>query len=351
LNPQQTWIISELSGSAESLLSLPPLLVTSMPAASAPAVSTAARIGDNDPPLAAKPRPAATADGVQRHDLTPAAESPHPRTAGVEASLATARASREAAARRAAIEEEVLPPSPKAASSAAARDERADSPGPDFQAAWEVDEFNWTADCEALCQRLGGACTEAGSQLKSATREGLRVLAISSAHRGEGRTSTALLLARAAASAGVRVALFDADLENPQVAEQLQIVLESDWLTSLRGSLPLEEAAVTSLADQLVVFPLRAEAREKIVRLNEPQITALLAGLTERFELVIVDLGPFSHDERRLFPAGPTGLIDAAIVVRDVRTTSADEADQVARAWRGRGVAAVGIAENYVRDE
>jgi Mrp family chromosome partitioning ATPase len=235
------------------------------------------------------------------------------------------------------------------ASAAALADEPAHA-SPGFQAAWEVDRFGWTTNCDRLFSTLT-SLDEAGAQLQAATAEGLRVMAVCSARRGEGRTSLALLLARAAAQAGVKVALIDADVDNPQLASNLKIQLESDWLSVLRERLPLEEAAVTSLADGITSFGLRGSAREQLVRLNDAAVSQLLSRISQHFELVVVDMGPCTTDTRRMFAAGRDFPIDAAIVVRDMRATSHEQSETVARYMRSAGVQAVGIVENFAQAE
>ena len=87
--------------------------------------------------------------------------------------------------------------------------------------AWEVDRFRWPEICRQLYAAEQSYFEHAGEKLLEASRDGLRVLAVSSSQRGEGRTTLALLLARAAAAAGARVALLEADTHAPRIAASL----------------------------------------------------------------------------------------------------------------------------------
>ena len=87
-----------------------------------------------------------------------------------------------------------------------------------FVPAWEVDAFRWPDLCAQLDEASGRKLTRSGDELYMAMQDGLKVIAISSAARQEGRTTIALSLARSAAAAGCRVALLDADGANPELA-------------------------------------------------------------------------------------------------------------------------------------
>ncbi len=221
------------------------------------------------------------------------------------------------------------------------------APQPDaFAAAWEVDRLAWPQECEQLYQQLGTAFAEAGAQLRAATLDGLRVLAITSAFRGEGRTTLSMLLARAAARSGVRAAIVDADFENPQLARQLKLQLELDWRSHVRQAAPLDETGVLSLEDGLVVFPLNRDARDDVDSVSDEDLRQLWQTLAARFELVLVDWGPLEGPRRGL----PADAVNAVMVVRDIRTTDSQLTQRIVRQLWGTHVEAVGIVENYVRD-
>jgi Mrp family chromosome partitioning ATPase len=354
--PQQTWIVSDL-GLSDVLFTAPPLVVTPGAPSAPPRPNVAEVMEKNDAPLVAdntissppaeheirSPRQPSNKSRVATTERRPRGDSGTsimdgstfaaipdvPAAVSLDSRTAEART-----AETAAIDEEPAPPSSGV-----------------FQAAWEVDRFGWTPECDRLFATLTSSLDEAGTQLQAATAEGLRVMALCSAQRGEGRTSLALLLARAAAQAGVKVALIDADVDNPQLAANLRIQLETDWLAVLREDVPLEEAAVASLADGITSFALRVSAREQLVRLNEQAVSQLVSRISKHFELVVVDMGAYTTDPRRMFAAGRDFPIDAAIIVRDMRTTSHEQTENVARYMRNAGVQAVGIVENFGRAE
>ena len=77
--------------------------------------------------------------------------------------------------------------------------------------AWEVDRFDLPDSINSLFLE-STLLHRIGSPLADASRQGLRSIMVTSAYRGEGRTTTALGLALAGAATGLRVALVDADI-------------------------------------------------------------------------------------------------------------------------------------------
>ncbi|MBM4000023.1 MAG: hypothetical protein FJ297_10885 [Planctomycetes bacterium] len=214
-----------------------------------------------------------------------------------------------------------------------------------FVANWEVDRFRWPRDCERLHQQMTPAFDEAGSQLRAATLDGMRLLAVTSGLRGEGRTTVAMLLARAAARAGVRVALIDADAKNPRIGRQLHIELEHDWRDAARGIVPEAEAGIASLDESIAVFPLTDNAREESVLPNDGLWQRFWTALGAYFDLVILDCGP--TDDQHPFQAFRSA--NAAIVVRDARATDEPGTRRVIEQLVGGSIEAIGIIDNYVR--
>jgi Mrp family chromosome partitioning ATPase len=213
------------------------------------------------------------------------------------------------------------------------------------QPAWEVDRFQWPEHCKLLLNTESEYLADVGKRLANAAQDGLNILAITSTRRGEGRTTLALCLARAAAQAGVKVALVDADMENPQLINELGVEAACGWQDVVLGTQPLAEAAIVSLDDRFTFFPWTPGGALK--SLNDPRATRVLREIAKAYSLVILDLGPVPGRETRMFEDGDACPIDAAILVRDVRWTSAVEAQRVAGQLTEAGVESVGIAENF----
>jgi Mrp family chromosome partitioning ATPase len=217
-----------------------------------------------------------------------------------------------------------------------------------FRAAWEVDAFRWPEICCALDAATGGKLTQSGDELHVATHDGLKVLAVTAASGGEGTTTLALALARAAAQAGSRVALLDADTAQPDLARRLGLEPPCDWREAARRQSPTE-AAIVSRQDAVTLFPLIDRDAPAGPRADAALLSDMLARLRPHFDLVIIDLPPLplrpeSDQYQRLDPGRG---IDMAVLVRGVPTTSIDQTLRAAAQLRATGVRAVGIVENF----
>ncbi|HZN32295.1 MAG TPA: hypothetical protein VFB80_00700 [Pirellulaceae bacterium] len=216
---------------------------------------------------------------------------------------------------------------------------------------WEVDRFHWPKTCEKLLSAEGSYFVHAGAKLVAAVKDGLRVLAITGTRRGEGRTTLALCLARVAAQAGVQAAIMDADFARPQLASKIGLAIAHGWQDAALGKIPLSEAAVKSLADQVTALPLEAAGAASRLSLADPRVTATIRAAAATFELLILDLGPVGPGEEVAFPPGEKCPLDAAIVVRDMRFATLAESEAIGHGLSDAGVEAVGIAENFVVEE
>lgn len=227
----------------------------------------------------------------------------------------------------------------------------ADAANAAFAPDWEVDQFVWPEVCEHLLATEATYFRHVGERLAEATAKHHYVLLITGSRRGEGRTTLALCLARCAAQAGVPLALWDADLANPQLGERLGMEIPCGWSEVWRGRAPLNEAAVASVADRLTLFPLAAgESGAVEVTPGDERLQTLLREVSGHYPLVIIDGGPLGTDESHLFSGEGVCPINAAMVVRDRRYTTERKVHLIAEQLLQSGIPAVGIAENFCHE-
>lgn len=205
---------------------------------------------------------------------------------------------------------------------------------------WEVDRFHWPDEIEQLFKAQTEYFDYAGKKLVAASREGLNILAIMSTRRGEGSTTLALCLARAAAGAGARVGLLDGNLAHSELGEKLGVDFGSGWQSAAASEQPLAEAAITGLEEGITLFPSAAGSGSSIKSLGDERVGQIFRAAAASYDLLIVDAGTADL-------GGNVETLDAAIVTRDIRHTSEEETLVVAAALRNGGVKAVGIAENF----
>ena len=205
----------------------------------------------------------------------------------------------------------------------------------------------WRRACDGLVATAGAAIAATVSRLRAVEPQGRDVLVVTSLLRHEGRSTVAICLARAAAAAGLRVALVDADFEQARLGELLGYAADAGWLAVLRQRQPLTEAAVASVAEQLTLFPLSPACLHASDSGTTDLLRQALRGLAASFDLVVVDAGPFQSSRIWDLEAADVAQAALAVVVRDVRITSHRQASDAARQLRHFGYRASGIIENF----
>jgi Mrp family chromosome partitioning ATPase len=219
--------------------------------------------------------------------------------------------------------------------------------GETAEVAWEVDRLQWPEVCDQLYQARRAHFDHCGQKLLAATGEGLRALAVSSSERGEGRTTLALCMARAAAAAGVRVAVLEADFDHASLGGLLRVETPCDWPHAVRNELPWTEAAIWSVEDRITLLPLSDEEDLPSLRLDDARVTRLIDSLRDEFDLLVIDMPPIGDSHSEFFETGDACPIDATILVRDQRVAVAAHTLRIVERLRDAGVEAVGIAHNY----
>jgi capsular exopolysaccharide synthesis family protein len=148
----------------------------------------------------------------------------------------------------------------------------------------------------------------------------LRIVAISSPSRGDGKTLSAINLAGALAQApDARVVLVEMDMRNPGVAEYLGLAgrrgLSSYLLDATMNADTVVERPAGIGFSLIVAGPVSSMPYEL---LKSPRLTSLLRELRERYDYVVIDTPP-------VMPYPDTGilreLVDGfVLVVRANRT-------------------------------
>lgn len=209
------------------------------------------------------------------------------------------------------------------------------------RAVWEVDVFDVPANVADLFFD-GSLFQQIAERISSAVNTGLSSILVTSAKAGEGRSSVAIGLAMAAAAANSRVALVDADTQNPTLADDLRLDLQYGWVDTIRGGLPIKEVAVHAVEDGVTLIPLMPP--HGFTAATGVEVVQLVELLKRKFELVIID-GP-SGDSTDIHPCA--SVVDSAVVVRDVRRTDSQAIHEFSSRLRQSGVQGIGIVENFV---
>jgi capsular exopolysaccharide synthesis family protein len=121
------------------------------------------------------------------------------------------------------------------------------------------------------------------------------IVMVASADHYEGRTTTAVNLARLAAARGLTVCVVDADLRKPnlrELAPRFGVELSAGGLSAvLRGADSVEKALVETGFPGLTWLPVGSGAAPPEL-FDTGDLPGLLDGLRDRFDLVVVDTAP-----------------------------------------------------------
>lgn len=217
----------------------------------------------------------------------------------------------------------------------------------DFAPAWEVDQFCWPDIVLQLEQSNTNVFHQVGQHLAQSNRSGLRVLAITSGERGVGRSTVAMHMARAAAAAGLRVALVDADALHPSLIDQLRLDIDYGWQHCLFEGLPLEEAAVHSIADGITFFPITKSLSSDELSANLVRASKLIERIAGHFDLILLDSCRISPEQPDLVGVTDVVALDAAVVVVDSELSMPDKIDSAISLLQDAGIVSIGIVENF----
>jgi Mrp family chromosome partitioning ATPase len=221
-------------------------------------------------------------------------------------------------------------------------------PSPVWRPVFEVSSFSWPELTDVLLEAAAAQFRAAASDLAEACRRHRKLVTVTASHRGEGCTVVALALAKALADQQQRVILVDAHFDAPGLADSLGLAAQVGLEDTLTGNKPLIEALVESLEDRVVVLPLRQPAATDW-RLSIARLKSSLDELRRHCDVVLIDAGPFGDtgDRRRLLSWAAPCRVDRALVVRDLRATSDDEAAEIERRLHGCGIAQWNFVENF----
>jgi len=149
--------------------------------------------------------------------------------------------------------------------------------------------------------------------LASSTGQGARVIAITSAEAGEGKTAIAVALARAAAQHGMRTVIVDGDLHWPLVARTLGFAsVPRGALEVVTGAAPLSRSLFKDPRSAVLALSGTGRAANPAQVLASNGMAQLIAHLRRTCDLVIIDAPPVlgSHEARFVPP-----LADAVMMV------------------------------------
>lgn len=120
----------------------------------------------------------------------------------------------------------------------------------------------------------------------------LRTILVTSAHKGEGKSTTSINLAIAMAMEGRQVILVDADMRRPSLHRALDLPSAPGLTDVLLGNKPVSEALKKTEVEGLRVLTSGPIPPNPAELLNSGPMTSLIAELKEMADIVIFDTPP-----------------------------------------------------------
>jgi capsular exopolysaccharide synthesis family protein len=182
-------------------------------------------------------------------------------------------------------------------------------------------------------------------RLRPARSRSTRVIQITSAIPGEGKSTIAASIAVSAAAAGSRTVLVDLDLHRPAAGKLLGNSRAEGVVDVLLGS-----AQTGTTLQTHATLPISTISAGSIKSVNPgmlegDQLRKLIAQLSEEFDLVVLDTPPVLAISDPLFISE---LVDATVMVVAWRATPQACVDDALSALRGAGAPLAGILLNKV---
>jgi capsular exopolysaccharide synthesis family protein len=122
----------------------------------------------------------------------------------------------------------------------------------------------------------------------------IKIVLVTSALEGEGKTTLAVNLALSLATLGIKTLLIDGDLRNPGLTRALCPHADAGLLQVATGQVPLEHAILLDRSTGLSILPSPNVTDVDVITelMFSEQITDLFDHLRQHYELIIVDSPP-----------------------------------------------------------
>lgn len=130
------------------------------------------------------------------------------------------------------------------------------------------------------------------ASLKFSSEQEVKVVAITSALPGEGKTLTTLSLARSSAQSGMNVLLIDADLRRHMLTQAIGAPVQKGLTEVLSGLAPLNEALIDDEVSGAKLLLLSGADLPRTDVLSGPEFVRLLDQARRKFDLVLIDTAP-----------------------------------------------------------
>lgn len=169
-----------------------------------------------------------------------------------------------------------------------------------------------------------------------------KIVLVTSALPGEGKTTTTLSLARHVSQTGQSVVLIDCDLRRPNVKTVANLGdVQHDLIDLLKGDLTIEQVLVKDPKSAVMILPTAQHVKNAPDLIESQALAKVIRELSTKFDLVIIDSAPILPvtDTRIL-----TRLADAVLFVVRWEKTRRDAAADALKSLRDIHAPVAGVA-------
>jgi capsular exopolysaccharide synthesis family protein len=152
-----------------------------------------------------------------------------------------------------------------------------------------------------------------------------KTVLVTSSVPGEGKSTTATNLAIALAQSGQTVALVDADLRRPMIAEYLGLERDAGLTTALVGRADLDDLLQPWGSDQLYILASGQIPPNPSELLGSEKMKQLIIRLESAFDAVIIDAPPLLPVTDAAVLAQQVGGVVVVVGTQKVRTTDLEK--------------------------
>ena len=175
-----------------------------------------------------------------------------------------------------------------------------------------------------------------------------QVLVITSAHQGEGKTTTACNLAVLMAELDQRVLLIDGDLHDPRLHQVFGVQGQrglSEWLSSNRAT-RIETMVQPTFVPNLSLLPGGSPSRTPAALLHSGRLGSAVRELRDSYDMILIDTPPgLVRADARILGRNA----DAVVLVVRAGYTTWDEVETTAKIFAADGTQVLGAVLNDVK--
>lgn len=172
-----------------------------------------------------------------------------------------------------------------------------------------------------------------------------RILVVTSAVPGEGKTTTAINLALVLAESGQRVVLLEADMRRPRVTNYMRLIEGTGLTNVLAGTADLADVLQPYRDGKLSVIASGPNPPNPSELLGSAHMNSVLANLRESYDYVVIDAPP-------LLPVTDAAVLavqaDGAVIVTRHGSTKREQLRMAAESLRGIEARLLGTILNMV---